>query len=58
MIAELYDAVVNGTPALHTARWAKATLEVSLAVLESSRTRQEVQLEYQVPTLDQGAFSA
>jgi hypothetical protein len=43
---------------LHTARWAKATLEVSLAVLESSRTRQEVQLEYQVPTLDQGAFSA
>ena len=58
MIAELYDAVANGTPALHTARWAKATLEVSLAVLESSRTRQEVQLEYQVPTLDQGAFSA
>jgi phthalate 4,5-cis-dihydrodiol dehydrogenase len=52
MITELYEAVVNGTPALHTARWAKATLEISLAVLESSRTRQEVQLEYQVPTLD------
>jgi phthalate 4,5-cis-dihydrodiol dehydrogenase len=52
MITELYEAVVNGTPALHTARWAKATLEISLAVLESSRTHQEVQLEYQVPTLD------
>jgi phthalate 4,5-cis-dihydrodiol dehydrogenase len=34
MVAELYDAVVHGAPALHTARWAKATLEVSLAVLE------------------------
>jgi phthalate 4,5-cis-dihydrodiol dehydrogenase len=55
MIAELYDAVVNATPALHTTRWAKATLEVSLAVLESSRTRQEVQLKFQVPTLNQGA---
>jgi phthalate 4,5-cis-dihydrodiol dehydrogenase len=54
MIAELYDAVVNATPALHTPRWAKATLEVSLAVLESSLTRQEVQLKCQVPTLDQG----
>jgi phthalate 4,5-cis-dihydrodiol dehydrogenase len=55
MIAELYDAVVNGTPALHTTRWAKATLEVSLAVLESSRTRQEVRLKFQVSTFDQGA---
>jgi phthalate 4,5-cis-dihydrodiol dehydrogenase len=52
MIAELYDAVVNGTPALHTPRWARATLEVSLAVLESARTRQEVLLSHQVPTLD------
>jgi phthalate 4,5-cis-dihydrodiol dehydrogenase len=52
MIAELYDAVVNGAPALHTPRWAKATLEVSLAVLESSATHQEVQLKFQVPTLD------
>jgi phthalate 4,5-cis-dihydrodiol dehydrogenase len=54
MIGELYDAVVHGTPALHTTGWAKATLEVSLAVLESSRTRQDVQLKFQVPTLDQG----
>jgi len=54
MIAELYAAVVNATPALHTTRWAKATLEVSLAVLESSRTHKEVQLKFQVSNLDQG----
>jgi phthalate 4,5-cis-dihydrodiol dehydrogenase len=52
MVAELYDAVVNAKPALHTPRWARATLEVSLAVLTSSRTRQEVQLQHQVPTND------
>jgi phthalate 4,5-cis-dihydrodiol dehydrogenase len=52
MVAELYDAVVNAKPALHTPRWARATLEVSLAVLTSARNRQEVQLQYQVSTND------
>jgi phthalate 4,5-cis-dihydrodiol dehydrogenase len=52
MIAELYDAVVHGKQPLHSGRWAKATLEVSLAVLESARTRREVLLSHQVPTLD------
>ncbi len=52
MIAELYDAVVNDKPPLHSGRWARATLEVSLAVLESARTRREVLLSYQVPTND------
>ncbi|GAC1315356.1 MAG: Gfo/Idh/MocA family oxidoreductase [Chloroflexota bacterium] len=52
MIAELYDAVTTGRPPLHTARWARATLEVSLAVLESARTRSDVPLVYQVPTPD------
>ena len=52
MIAELYDAVVHGKPPLHSGRWAKATLEVSLAVLESARTRRDVLLRHQVPTLD------
>jgi phthalate 4,5-cis-dihydrodiol dehydrogenase len=52
MVAELYDAVVRGIRPLHDARWAKATLEVSLAVLESSRTQQEVLLRHQVPTPD------
>jgi phthalate 4,5-cis-dihydrodiol dehydrogenase len=52
MIAELYDAVVNGKAPLHSGRWARATLEVSLAVLESARTRREVLLSHQVATGD------
>jgi phthalate 4,5-cis-dihydrodiol dehydrogenase len=52
MVAELYAAVDDGTPPLHNARWATATLEVSLAVLESSRTRREALLAHQVPTRD------
>ena len=54
MIAELYDAVVNGKAPLHSGRWARATLEVSLGVLESARTRREVLLSHQVPTNDSG----
>jgi len=52
MVAELYDAVVNGQPPLHSGRWARATLEVSLAVLESARTRRDVLLSHQVATND------
>jgi phthalate 4,5-cis-dihydrodiol dehydrogenase len=52
MIRELYDAVVHARPPLHNGRWAKGTLEVSLAVLESARTRREVLLAHQVPTSD------
>lgn len=52
MIAELYDAVVDGKPPLHNGRWARATLEVSLAVLESARTRRDVLLSHQVATND------
>jgi phthalate 4,5-cis-dihydrodiol dehydrogenase len=52
MVSELYDAVAQGKRPLHDARWAKATLEVSLAVLESSRTQQEVLLHHQVPVQD------
>ena len=52
MVDELYQAVVTDSTPLHSARWAKATLEVSLAVLESARERKEVLLKYQVPVLD------
>jgi predicted dehydrogenase len=48
MVEELYAAVTSGTPPLHSPRWARATLEVSLAVLTSARTRQEVLLQHQV----------
>lgn len=49
VVAELYDAVVKGVPAVHDGRWGLATLEVCLAVLESARTRTEVELSHQVP---------
>lgn len=52
MVQELYDAVFCGTPPLHNGRWAKATLEVSLAVLTSARERREVFLSHQVPVAD------
>lgn len=52
MVSEMYDAVCRGKVPLHSARWARATLEVSLAVLESARTRADVRLVHQVPTPD------
>lgn len=52
MVDELYQAVAHDKPPLHSGRWAKATLEVCLAVLQSSRERREVQLQHQVPTPD------
>jgi phthalate 4,5-cis-dihydrodiol dehydrogenase len=51
-IQELYDAVIHGKPPIHDGRWAKATLEVSLAVLESGRSGREVTLQHQVALAD------
>lgn len=48
VIDELYDAIVNGRPPVHTGEWALATLEVCLAVLQSSRERKEVELRRQI----------
>jgi phthalate 4,5-cis-dihydrodiol dehydrogenase len=48
--AELYDAVVNGKPPLHDGAWAMATLEVCLAILQSSRESRDVTLAHQVAT--------
>lgn len=48
VIDELYDAVVNGKPPLHDGEWSRATLEVCLAILESSRARREIALRHQV----------
>ena len=45
---EIYEAVVNGKPMFHDGRWGEATLEVCLAMLQSSTTRQEVRLSHQV----------
>lgn len=49
VIDELYYAVTEDRAVVHNGRWAKATMEVCLAMLESARTHQEVTLKHQVP---------
>ena len=48
VIDELYDAIVHRRPPLHDGRWAMATLEVCLAILESAHDRREITLRHQV----------
>lgn len=48
VIDELYAAVVDGTPPLHDGAWAMATLEVCLAMLQSSREGHDIALSNQV----------
>jgi phthalate 4,5-cis-dihydrodiol dehydrogenase len=49
VVDELYQAVVTDRPPLRDGRWEKATLEVCLAVLQSSNERREILLRHQVP---------
>jgi phthalate 4,5-cis-dihydrodiol dehydrogenase len=48
-LEDLYNAVVLGEPVLHTGEWGMGTLEVCLAMKESSEQRREVRLSHQVP---------
>jgi phthalate 4,5-cis-dihydrodiol dehydrogenase len=48
VIDELCAAVFDGRAPLHDGRWARATLEVCLALLRSSHERRDVALELQV----------
>lgn len=48
MIHHFYDAIVKDQRPPHDGRWGLASLEVQLAILESGRSRQEVQLLHQV----------
>lgn len=48
VIDELHAAIVDGKPPLHDGRWAMATLEVCLAMLQSAGERRDVMLEHQV----------
>lgn len=52
IVEELYSAVVLGKPAFHTAEWGRATLEATLAVIDSARERREITLRYQVAMPD------
>lgn len=49
-VEELYNAVVLNAPVYHSGAWGMATLEVCLAMMQSSRERREVALRHQVPT--------
>ena len=48
VIDELYDAVIRDRPPIHDGASAMATLEVLLAILQSSREKSEVRLSHQV----------
>jgi predicted dehydrogenase len=51
-LKEIYHAIVEDRPVSHDGRWAMATLEVCLAILESMNHSREVTLRRQVPTND------
>ncbi|HKU87857.1 MAG TPA: Gfo/Idh/MocA family oxidoreductase [Casimicrobiaceae bacterium] len=48
VIDEVHRAIATGTPPLHDGRWARATLEVCAAMLESARTGRDVPLVHQL----------
>jgi phthalate 4,5-cis-dihydrodiol dehydrogenase len=50
VIDELCDAIFNGRPTLHTGEWGMATMEVCLAMLQSSRDGREISLNHQIGT--------
>lgn len=47
VIDELHAAVIQGKPPLHDGAWARATLEVCLAILQSAREKRDVTLVHQ-----------
>jgi len=44
VIDELYEAIIAGQAPLHNGEWAKGTLEICIAILESSETGKDVSL--------------
>jgi phthalate 4,5-cis-dihydrodiol dehydrogenase len=48
VIDEFYDAIVHGRAPLHDGKWAMATLEVCLAILQSAREERDITLAHQV----------
>jgi phthalate 4,5-cis-dihydrodiol dehydrogenase len=49
VVDELYAAVIERRPPLHSGAWGTATMEVCLALLASDRQRREITLTRQVP---------
>jgi phthalate 4,5-cis-dihydrodiol dehydrogenase len=54
VLDELYFAVTDGQPVVHSGRWAKATMEVCLAMLQSAREQREIHLSHQIPLQPRG----
>lgn len=52
-IVELYDAVVHGRPVYHGGAWGRATLEATLALVQSANERREILLQRQVAMPDE-----
>lgn len=52
VVDELLALLEHGKPVIRDGRWGKATLEVCLAILQSSRERREIYLKHQVPVPD------
>lgn len=48
VIDELYAAIFDGTPPLHSGEWSLATMEVCLAMQQSAREGQEIPLQHQI----------
>lgn len=52
VLDEMWRAIRQGRRSAHDARWGKATVEVALALLQSSQERREISLSHQVPVPD------
>ena len=46
---EMYAAILENRPVKHDGRWGMATLEVILAMMESSKEGKEIRLAHQCP---------
>jgi phthalate 4,5-cis-dihydrodiol dehydrogenase len=44
---EMHEAIFRGAPIVHDGRWATATLEVAMAIVQSGRERREIMLSHQ-----------
>jgi phthalate 4,5-cis-dihydrodiol dehydrogenase len=51
-LKSLQTAIAENRPPFLDGRWGKATLEVCLAMLQSSKERREITLSHQVPSVD------
>jgi phthalate 4,5-cis-dihydrodiol dehydrogenase len=49
-LLKMYEAVTQNRPVFADGNWGKATLEVVLAILQSSKERREIALSHQVPS--------